>query len=120
MSVARSSTRAVLGDDLDTGEGLDGRAGGCDARDGLQLREQLVRRSLELHDEYLSEEEVIGAVNLCMTAEKAGGCGCRHAHEPSESVSRACRHETVGHGPNGFVHIRVLCPAAPRSCGRRA
>ncbi len=67
---------AVLGHDLDAGERLDGAAGGGDARDGLQLSEQLVCRSLQLHDGYLREMEgVIGAVDVCTAAGKAGDAG---------------------------------------------
>jgi hypothetical protein len=48
----------ALGDDLHTGERLDRRAGRGDARDGLQLGEQLLRRSLQLHDEPLLNNEI--------------------------------------------------------------
>ena len=43
MSVARSSTPSLGGDELDTGERLDGAARRRDASDGLQLREELLR-----------------------------------------------------------------------------
>ena len=89
----------VLGDQLHTREGLDGRAGGSDTRDGLELREQLGRGSLELHDGHLSEEEVIGAVDVCMTARSAGVCG-RDTHMSRRSLSVApVGTETAGHRP---------------------
>ena len=91
MSVARSCTD-VLGGDLHAGERLHGAARRRHARDDLELREQLLRRGRQLHDDHLwIGIEVIGVVEMCTGAERAARCG-RTAHNglvdgPAESVS---------------------------------
>ena len=65
MSVARSSAPAVLGTTCTPDSAWTARPGGSDTGGGLQLREQLLRRGLQLHDDHLLEKEVIGAVEKC-------------------------------------------------------
>ena len=100
MSVARSSTRVVGGDDLDAGERLDGAARRRDASDGLQLREELLRGGRELHDELpLEGEEVIGAVEVCT----AGGSACSvrvpRAHADVDRTHGVCQGRRSGPVP---------------------
>ena len=96
MSVARSSTPAVAGGELDAGERLDGAARRGDARDGLQLREQIGarRRRASRWRPLEGRFRVIGAVECGRAARECRrmrGARSRSWTSCAESVSRAGR-----------------------------